>query len=151
MGFYSFETCLRQVLMSFKQPDPKILEWGPGYSTQIMLQEKKRCEIWTYENDEHWFKVYKERYGALSNVHMYHLPLGGEYENHPKKLGIVFDIVMVDGRNRVDCMHTAYEVMAVDGIMILHDASRKEYLPGMALFRTIIMNDDTAVMVKKDE
>ena len=50
-----------------------------------------------------------------------------EYVDFPKSLGYQFDVIIVDGRFRRRCLLAAKEVLAPNGILILHDAQREHY------------------------
>jgi predicted O-methyltransferase YrrM len=41
------------------------------------------------------------------------------------------DLVFVDGRRRVDCVTVALDVLAMDGLIVLHDAHRPNYQAGL--------------------
>jgi hypothetical protein len=50
-----------------------------------------------------------------------------EYVDFPKRLGVQFDVIIVDGRFRRRCLLVAREVLASNGVVILHDAQRAHY------------------------
>jgi hypothetical protein len=49
------------------------------------------------------------------------------YVDHPRSAGEPFDVILVDGRKRRRCLLTALDVMAEQGIVLLHDAFRTYY------------------------
>ena len=55
-----------------------------------------------------------------------------DYVNLPKKLEIAFDLIVVDGRFRRRCLQIAKEVLAPNGVVILHDADRTHYHPPLS-------------------
>ena len=57
-----------------------------------------------------------------------------DYINHPKSLGGQFDVVIIDGRFRRRCLQVAAEVLAAEGIVILHDAHRVHYHSSLDLY-----------------
>ena len=62
------------------------------------------------------------------------------YIDFPARLHDKFDIVFIDARFRRRCLQTARTVVAADGVVIMHDAQKAHYHPGMELFpfRTFI-------------
>ncbi len=57
-----------------------------------------------------------------------------EYIACPLILGGRFDVILVDGRFRKRCLLVAREALQPEGAILLHDASRRHYLPGISSF-----------------
>ena len=152
MGLYSFTNLLSRWIHHAEVPEGetmRILEWGPGSSTMIMLNQIENCEIWTYENEEKWYDFWKVKLPEDERIHLFHIPLDEGYIEAPRKIGHKFHFIFVDGRSRVKCLEVARDLLTDGGYVLLHDSSRKEYAPGKALFDIVVERDDTAVMVKK--
>jgi predicted O-methyltransferase YrrM len=113
----------------------RVLEWGPGTSTDMMARLRPQAEIISIEHDPLYYKIAKERLGELKNVELLYLPKKKEYTN-PKVKG-KFDLIFVDGHSRVKCLEFAKKVLASDGVVLIHDAERKRYEKGIDLFRAI--------------
>ena len=145
LAYYTFEPMLRKYLQ-LKKP-LLILEWGPGRSTKIMTEEVPNAEIFTVEHDADWAAVWKTEFTNNMKVHLITIPLGENYFKAPLEWGMKFDFIFVDGADpRVDCLETALQVMADDGIVILHD--RENYQRGIQLFKIIEEDAHTVVMMK---
>jgi len=56
------------------------------------------------------------------------------YVELPRELGANFDVVFVDGRFRRRCLLVAKEVLAHEGVVILHDAQRSHYHPSLSYY-----------------
>jgi predicted O-methyltransferase YrrM len=52
-----------------------------------------------------------------------------DYIDYPRGLGLVFDMALVDGRARVFCLETAWELVRSGGVVVIHDAEREVYHP----------------------
>lgn len=52
----------------------------------------------------------------------------------PRELGRTFDVLIVDGRYRKQCLYVAREVLASNGVAVLHDAGRSHYQAATAVF-----------------
>jgi hypothetical protein len=97
------------------------------------------------EHDRKWY----ERLAALNqNPHVEirliepnHMPFTGpnndgayadlrDYVDQPAREG-PYDLVIVDGRARLACLAKAKEILAENGVVLLHDAHRHHYAEGM--------------------
>lgn len=65
-----------------------------------------------------------------------------EYVALPRSLGIKFDLIVIDGRKRRRCLLEAAQLLALDGIVLLHDAQRSHYHSGFYPYRTWIFLGD---------
>ena len=57
------------------------------------------------------------------------------YVRFPKKLKENFDLIIIDARFRRHCVQTAKEVLASDGVVVMHDAQKPHYHMGLDQFR----------------
>ena len=139
----SFRTLLSKWCKEIK---PKmILEWGPGVSTELMEKECPKATIYTFEHLKQYSDYWK---GILKST----VFLVEDLEKYSRANNIIFakkfDLVFVDGRQRVECLKTALKWVKKSGVVILHDSERPEYSEGIKLF-DIIDNDDGTVVLKK--
>ena len=58
-----------------------------------------------------------------------------EYIEFPKILGIRFNIILIDGRKRKECLDFAASVLAPGGVVVLHDAERVQYQDGLIHYK----------------
>lgn len=147
-GFNSFEPLLRKWL---KETQPKqILEFGPGRSTEIMVEECPTAKIYSLETDEKWYHRYFKKYESNPNVNVILVPptLLADLPRNWKKM---FDFVFVDGLcdMRVACLRTASSLLLSEGVVLLHDSERAKYREGVALFAKVEERDGTLVMRRK--
>jgi predicted O-methyltransferase YrrM len=113
----------------------RVLEYGPGRSTRAIHETCPNAKIISIEHDEKWYKRAVERYGEYADVHL--VPL----EGMPSKYAVwpilnkcePFDLVFIDGRRRVSCLVVAAFVTTGAGVIMLHDAERTAYKPGIDL------------------
>ena len=57
-----------------------------------------------------------------------------EYIDKPKRIGIQFDVILIDGRFRRRCLLVSKEVLASKGTVVLHDAHKSHYLSSLAVY-----------------
>jgi hypothetical protein len=110
-------------------PDMEIFEYGSGNSTLYFASKVK----WVYsiEHDEKWYKIMKQR--IPNNVSLYHIKLdyGGEYSRFPLSLNKKYDIIIIDGRDRVNCIKVVIKCLKPEGVIVLDDSERPQYLEGI--------------------
>lgn len=133
---------ITHLLRSFVKP-VRALEWGSGVSTVFFSQRLPNGSRW--DSIEHvlaWHKVMTDVMAAYSRPSVQvHLVLpDGEYGEHEEggfhnfrsyilkaaRIAEKFELVLVDGRARVECVAVAWDLLTRDGVMILHDAQRPE-------------------------
>ncbi|MGB3239644.1 MAG: tetratricopeptide repeat protein [Geitlerinemataceae cyanobacterium] len=112
-----------------QNPNAKVLEFGSGASTIWLSQHNKN--IISIEHDLNWYESVKsviDREQAESAIDLrllprpYHLATS-EFENE------TFDLIIVDGRERVRCIEKAIRTLKKGGILILNDAQKDYYQP----------------------
>jgi len=111
---------------------PKVFEWGSGISTVWYAQ--KVDSLITIEHNEEWYhKVTKWlKNNKLNNVELRYIPpINNSFESYSQAISEYedefFDIVVVDGRNRVRCTVLAMNKVKKGGYLILDDSHRARY------------------------
>lgn len=111
--------------------DMTVFEWGSGGSTIYFAQKVKN--IISVENDQEWFnfvsQILKERF--VGNYNIVFSPKKEEYINHIDQYNDLFDIVIVDGMCREDCLIKAQFKVKIGGWLIFHDYNRPELLEAL--------------------
>jgi hypothetical protein len=105
--------------------DLSIFEYGSGNSTLFYAKHVKN--VVSVEHDEAWFnKIVKEK---AENAEMIFTALekDGEYSQKAKLLGEKFDIIIVDGRDRVNCCKHSVDALSTNGVIVLDDSERDFY------------------------
>jgi hypothetical protein len=105
--------------------DLSIFEYGSGNSTLFYASRVKK--VVSVEHDKAWYqKIVKAK---ASNAEMIYTALerGGEYCKKASLLGEKFDVIIVDGRDRVNCCTYSLEALTERGVIVLDDSERKEY------------------------
>lgn len=106
-----------------------IFEFGSGNSTIFYAQ--KVGKVVSVEHDKQW---YDKIVGAKpENVELIYCELvrDGDYCRMPIKLKKTFDIIIVDGRDRVNCCKQAINAVSENGVIVLDDSEREFYKPGV--------------------
>lgn len=105
--------------------DLRIFEYGSGNSTLFYAKHVKN--VVSVEHDEAWFnKIVKEK-AANAEMIFTALEKDGEYSQKAKLLGEKFDIIIVDGRDRVNCCKHSVDALSANGVLVLDDSERDFY------------------------
>jgi len=106
-----------------------IFEYGSGNST--LWYAKKTNTVTSVENDKQWFEKIKNNMPSNVQIHYEELVYGGNYSKFSENIEKKFDIVIVDGRDRVNSMINAINSIKNDGIIVLDDSERESYTNGI--------------------
>ena len=101
----------------------RVLEWGSGQST--IWWSGRASEVIAIEHDAGWVGVVAPSVGPNVRV-LFADVRSAEYLTKPLEFG-AFDVVVVDGRRRSECVGAAEGLVNESGIIIVDDAARPEY------------------------
>jgi len=120
--------------------DPKhVLEWGSGHSTDRFPREAPHLKRWvSVEHDATWHARIAKRTpkGAVElvlvppDVPASTVGDGAAFEDYvayPAGLGLEFDLVLIDGKARLECLRASRGMLSQRGIVVLHDAHLFDY------------------------
>lgn len=102
-----------------------IFEYGSGNSTLFYAQNVH--SVVSVEHDEEWYrKIVKEK---AENAEMIFCELdkGGLYSQKAASFDEKFDIIIVDGRDRVNCCKHSINGLTEKGVIVLDDSERADY------------------------
>lgn len=104
--------------------DLTLYEYGAGNSTLFFA--KQVAAVRSIEHNEEWYRIIQNN--LPTNVNISYIPLGdGAYQNAIRTEEQSFDVVLVDGRERVACIKNAVNKLKENGVIILDDAEREKY------------------------
>lgn len=110
------------------RPEMTVFEYGCGWSTLWWASRVR--EVVSVEHDKEWHDKIKRL--APQNCRIYHIPLeyGGSYSKKVAEFNAAFDIIVIDGRDRVNCAINALKALKPGGVLIWDNSDREEYGPG---------------------
>jgi len=127
----------------------KVFEYGSGNSTFWWAERVN--SVHACEHDRDWYKLVLQ--GLPENVTLRQIDLeyGGAYSGEIRKFSKAFDIVVVDGRDRVNCIRNSLNSLSERGVIILDDSNLPDYDDGskflhVAGFREIALEGMGPVM-----
>jgi hypothetical protein len=108
--------------------DMSVFEYGAGASTLWWAARVK--EVIACEHDRGWY----ERISAQTppNVTMIYeaLEYGGAYAKIIRQFQARFDIIVIDGRDRVNCAVNCPPALTSEGVILWDDSNRSKYEAG---------------------
>jgi hypothetical protein len=106
-----------------------VFEFGSGNST--FFYAKYAGIVVSVEHDKGWYDLIANDRPANSEIIFCELKKDGDYCRMPVKLEEKFDIIIVDGRDRVNCCKQAVYALSENGVVVLDDSERDFYKPGI--------------------
>ena len=134
---------LHQFLHSLKLEDKNVLEFGSGGSTVFFL--KIKANLLTFEHSNLWINKLKSKIKTYDdwNINLVDYESREKVQNAHEKylqgLEIVednsLDLVLVDGRHRVECIRASMPKVKKNGYIILDDSDRTDYLDSYEILK----------------
>lgn len=109
----------------------RVLEFGPGWSTRIMLKHTD-SQIVSIEESPKWYQKYRREFDP-TRVDLHYKPPGWSLDEL-QTLGPPFDVIFVDGGRRAQQLAFGAKLLSERGVACLHDAHREEYEPGIRAY-----------------
>jgi len=142
-GFMWTSYPLHQFLHSLNLKGKNVLEFGSGGSTVFFL--KRKANLVTFEHSEVWVDKLKKKLKAHQNwkINLVHF-VGREtvrnaHKEYLKGIESIednsLDLVLVDGRHRVECIRASIPKVKKNGYIILDDSDRPEYSEAFELLK----------------
>ena len=120
----------------FLTPERTVFEWGGGGSTLFFL--KKGCRVTTVESSAKWVGELEAQIDALGlkarkRWDLRYVPLtdGADpaFVDYIRQVGegAPWDLIMVDGWSRLDCLREGLRHVKVGGALVLDNANQKQF------------------------
>lgn len=111
------------------KPEMSVFEYGSGGST--LWWAKRVSEVISVEHDRDWFERMQDH--IVPNLKAYQIDLvyGGAYSRKIQEFENRFDIVVIDGRDRVNCLKNSLRALKTSGVIILDNSDLPDYAEGV--------------------
>lgn len=111
--------------------DMSVFEYGSGSSTLYFARKVR--SVTSVENDKKWYDKLHEK--APDNVKLIfqEADVDDKYCRAIHNENEKYDVVIVDGEDRVHCMREGFMKLNDNGVLILDDSNRPDYEPGFQL------------------
>jgi hypothetical protein len=111
------------------RPEMSVFEYGSGGSTRWWAS--RVCDVVSVEHDRTWFEKVRKDQQAHVKAYQIDLNYGGEYSRKIREFENRFDVVVIDGRDRVNCLKNCLQALKLSGVVILDNSNRPEYSEGV--------------------
>ena len=108
-----------------------IFEYGSGNSTLWYAQ--RAGTIKSVENDKTWFELISKKIPSNSKIVYKELEYDGEYSKEVLKDDKNYHIIIIDGRDRNNCLKNAVNKLTDDGIIVFDNSEAEEYQESISL------------------
>lgn len=103
----------------------RVFEYGSGSST--LFYARLVHNIVSVEHDKDWYNKILSAKPANAEMIFTELCPDGEYSRKAASLNQPFDIIIVDGRDRVNCCKHSVKALSAGGVLVLDDSERPDY------------------------
>jgi predicted O-methyltransferase YrrM len=111
------------------RPEMSVFEFGSGNST--LWWAARVSKVTAVEHNASWAA---EIGGQMPDtVDLHHVPLerGGDYCRFAQQTGERYDVIVVDGRDRVNCAVHSVGSLTDDGVIVWDNTERSRYRKGL--------------------
>lgn len=110
-----------------------IFEYGSGYSTIYWSNYVNYVN--SVEYDKKWLNKMNKFHSHNVKVNFNDDIEGGSYSKSCIETNEKYDIIIIDGKKRVECIKYAYLGLNDNGVIILDDSHRDEYIEGFLFLK----------------
>ena len=111
--------------------DMAVFEYGSGNST--LWWARRTAQVISCEHDRKWFQKMKPLMPSNVEYMNVNLEPEGTYSAAILQHRDKFDVVLIDGRDRIQCATNALPALKETGIVVWDDAERQQYQKGFDL------------------
>lgn len=110
-----------------------VFEFGSGYST--LWWAERAARVTCVEHNPDWAEEVRSM--MPPNVDFNHVALepDGDYCHMARAKRKSFDVIVVDGRDRVNCALRSVDSLSPDGVIVWDNSDRRRYAAGVAALR----------------
>jgi hypothetical protein len=114
--------------------DLNLFEFGSGYST--LFYAKKVRAVTSVEYDEKWLSIINSQVPDNVKIIFKREDVNGDYCRTIDATGDRYDVVIIDGRDRVNCIKQSIPALSSQGVILLDDSQRERYREGIDFARS---------------
>jgi hypothetical protein len=110
--------------------DLDLFEYGSGSSTAYFAKLVRR--VTSVEHDQSWVERVRPMLPANAELVFTPVDVDGGYCRAVHATGRRHDVIVVDGRDRVNCLRQSASAVSERGVILLDDSHRESYGDGVA-------------------
>ncbi|MFN3536467.1 MAG: hypothetical protein ACK4Y4_03375, partial [Brevundimonas sp.] len=109
----------------------KVFEYGSGSST--LWWSERALSVTAVEHHQGWYDEISLRIPKSTKYIFQEMEYGGDYGRMAEMQNTKFDIIVIDGRDRVNCAKSSLNALSDNGIIVWDNAERERYSDGYNL------------------
>ncbi len=109
--------------------DFSVFEFGSGNST--LWYAKRVKNIIAVENDKEWFNIISSNLPSNAQIIFKKLDYDGEYCRTVLDHSVRFNLIIIDGRDRVNCVKNSINRLTENGVIIFDNSDLPQYKEGV--------------------
>lgn len=114
-----------------RRPNARVFEYGAGASTIWLARHS--ASVVSVEHHAEWYQRLSKEVARYPNIELRHRELYGDaYIGAIDAEDDPFDLIVVDGRRRTECLTRAIPHLAPGGIILFDDSGRRRYRTAIA-------------------
>jgi hypothetical protein len=113
--------------------DLNLFEYGSGYST--LFYAKRVRKVTSVEYDQKWFQVVNSQVPNNVTIIYRKKDVDGDYCRAIASTGEQYDVVIVDGRDRMNCVKQSLLRISPYGVILLDDSQLEKYQSAIVMAR----------------
>ncbi len=106
-----------------------LFEFGSGYSTCFYASKVRN--VISVEYDRNWYQFMESTLPANASLIFKDKDVDGGYCRTISSMTTNYDVVIVDGRDRVNCIKQSISALSSEGVILLDDSKRERYQEGV--------------------
>lgn len=110
------------------RPEMSIFEFGSGNST--LWWAERVASVTAVEHNESWYTDISAQMPGNVELNYVDLEPGGEYSRFARNTSRLFDVIVVDGRDRVNCAVNSMGCLTDGGVILWDNTERTRYQKG---------------------
>jgi len=110
-----------------------LFEFGSGYSS--IFFSRLVNDVTAVEHNPEWIENIQDKLPANVELIYCSLNINSEYCQIINKQNKKFDVIVVDGYDRINCIYHGLNSIKDDGVLILDDSNRTSYRDGIRILK----------------
>ncbi|MCH8495049.1 MAG: class I SAM-dependent methyltransferase [Balneolales bacterium] len=113
--------------------DITVFEFGSGMSTRWWAERVK--QVVSVEHHQGWYEQIRQELPPNAEIRLRNLGDGSYVRCVSEDAGTLYDIIIIDGRERVACAYECLARLSHRGVIIFDNSERERYAPALEFLK----------------